>query len=341
MPLNQKVLTLQHKRSHATKRSKKPAAATSVSSQPAVSAGPSVGSPVSLPSLADDDRLKEAVLSDLQTLSKKGSLGTNPFSFTAPFPVPNSDSPQRESSRGDSCPKHHNVAGTTRSSAVGACEVDVQDSSSPYVKSHAYPSVSISHRSNQVMSSGLESTDSASISIHPSPLLSSGLDQLQVPQGGNLGASVSSLSPTPLMFPLPDSGFSSLLGHPSSFPPSVSGSGLSSSGFSSSSLPSSSFSTPSFHPSSLSSASFPSSASVTSALPSSIPSVLSSSSSSSSLPFSSSFSLFQLPPPPGFPPMSSSSSFPTSLLHPPPPPPPSFFFIASSCLFHLHFLCIS
>ena len=104
---------LQHKRSLATKRSKKPAAATSVSSQPAVTAGPSVGSPVSLPSLADGDRLKEAILSALQTLSKKGSLGTNPFSFTAPFPVPDSDSPQRESSGGDGCPEHHNVVGTT------------------------------------------------------------------------------------------------------------------------------------------------------------------------------------------------------------------------------------
>ena len=318
------MLIFNIKRSVATKRSKKPAAATSVSSQPAVTAGPSVGSPVSLPSFIDDDRLKEAVLSALQTLSKKGSLGTNPFSFTAPFPVPDSDCPQRESRGGDGCPEHHNVVGTTRSPAVGACEVDVKDYLTPYVKSHVYPSMSISRRSDQVISSGLESMDSASIGIHPFPLLSSGLDQLRVPQGGNLGASVSSLSPTSLMFPLPDSGFSSLPGPSSSFPP-VSVSGPSSSGFSSSSLPSSSFSTPSFHPSSLSSASFPSSASVTSASTPSIPSVLSSSSSappppsSSSHPFSSSSSSFQLPPPPGFPPMSSSSSFPSSLLHPPPP----------------------
>ena len=111
--------------------------------------GPSVGSPVSLPSFADDDRLKEAVLSALQTLSKKGSLGTNPFSFAAPFPVPDSDSPKRQSSGGDGCPEPHNVGGVTRSSALGACEVIATDSSTPYVKSHMYPSMSVSYRSDQ------------------------------------------------------------------------------------------------------------------------------------------------------------------------------------------------
>ena len=186
---------LQHKRSLATKRSKKPAAASSVSSQLAVTAGPSSGSPSRLPSFADDDRLKEAVLSALQTLSQKGSLGTNPFSITAPLPVPDSDTHKRESSGGDGCHQTHTVGGTTRSSAVGACEVKSAVSSTPSVQSTLYPSVSLSHRSGQVMSSGLESTDSASLGLNPPPLFSVSLDQLRVLEGGNLGASVSSLIP--------------------------------------------------------------------------------------------------------------------------------------------------
>ena len=63
---------LSHKRSLASKRSKKPATAIPVS-QLAVTASPSLGFPVSVPSFADDDRLKEAVMSALQSLSKKGS----------------------------------------------------------------------------------------------------------------------------------------------------------------------------------------------------------------------------------------------------------------------------
>ena len=204
---------LSHKRSLASKRSKKPQPAASVS-QPAVTAGPSLGSPVSVPSFADDDRLKEAVMSALQSLTKKGSLGSNPFPFAAPFPVPDSESHQRDSSGGDGSHQPHNVGGTTRTSAVGACEVKAS-----VVSTHSVPScVSLSNRSEQVMSRSLESVASASLGSQPFPSISSGLDQLCVTEGGPLGISVSSLSPTSLMFPLLDSGFSSLPGPSSSVP---------------------------------------------------------------------------------------------------------------------------
>ena len=72
----------------ASKRSKMPQPAPV--SQPAVT-GSSVGhSSVSTPALDDSDRLKEAVLSAIQSLSQAGRLGTNPLPSTAPFPVPNS-----------------------------------------------------------------------------------------------------------------------------------------------------------------------------------------------------------------------------------------------------------
>ena len=72
---------LQHKKSLATKRGKKPAAASTGSSQPTVTASLSLGFPARLPSFADNNRLKDAVLSALQTLSQSGSLGTNLFFF--------------------------------------------------------------------------------------------------------------------------------------------------------------------------------------------------------------------------------------------------------------------
>ena len=71
------------------------------------------------------------------------------------------------------------------------------------------------------MSRSLESVDSASLGSQHSQSLSLGVDQLLVTEGGSLGASVSSLSPTSLLFPIPDSGLSSLPGpaySSSSFP---------------------------------------------------------------------------------------------------------------------------
>ena len=69
-----------------------------------------------------------------------------------------------------------------------------------YVSSH----VSLSHRSDQGMSLSLESHDSARLGIQSSQSLSLGSDQSRVFEGGSLGAS-SALSPTSLLFPVPDS----------------------------------------------------------------------------------------------------------------------------------------
>ena len=105
---------LQHKKSLATKRGKKPASASAPgSSLPAVTSSQLVGSPVRLPSFADFDRLKQAVVSTLQNLSQSGSLGINPFSFSAPLPVPDSAPHQRGATGGDGGHQPHTMGGPT------------------------------------------------------------------------------------------------------------------------------------------------------------------------------------------------------------------------------------
>ena len=334
---------LSYQRTLASKRSKTPQPAT-VSQSAAT--GSSVG-PSSVSSAAVDDsvRLKEAVMSAIQSLSQTGRLGTNPLPFTAPFPVPDSES-HWVSSGGEGSHQPRNAGGTTRTSAMGACVVSSsrENSTPPSVPFY----VSLSHRSDQGMSLSLESHDSARLGIQSSQSLSLGSDQLRVFVGGSLGAS-SALSPTSLLFPVPDSGVSSLSAPPtsfSSFAPSFLSSVPSTSSFSLSSssqfsLPAASIPLPSFTPSSLSSASFPSSL-LSSSLPPSIPSILSSSfhfssSSSSSAPVSapvpssstsSSSSLsFLPPPPPGFSHLSASSS---SSPHPPSSIPSSSSWSSSS-----------
>ena len=87
---------LKHKKSLATERGKKlAAAAASGSSQPTVASSPLLGSPPRLPSISDDDKIRDAVLSVLQNLSQSGSVGINPFSFAAPSPVPDYTSHER------------------------------------------------------------------------------------------------------------------------------------------------------------------------------------------------------------------------------------------------------
>ena len=108
------------------------------------------------------------------------------------------------------------MGGTTRTSAVGACEVRSSVATTPSVQYSMSHYVSLSNRPVQVISRSLESIDSASLGSQHSQSLSSGLDQLRVTEGGSLGVSVSSLSPTSLMFPIPNSGFSSLPGPSSS-----------------------------------------------------------------------------------------------------------------------------
>ena len=70
-------------------------AAASASSQPAVASSPLLGSPPCLPSISNDSRIRDAVLSVLQSLSQPGSVGINPISISAPSTVP-SYTPQEQ-----------------------------------------------------------------------------------------------------------------------------------------------------------------------------------------------------------------------------------------------------
>ena len=137
---------LTYMRSLASKRSKMPQPASV--SQPAAT-GSSVGpSSASSPSLDDSDKLKEAVMSAIQSLSQIGRLGTNPLPSTAPFPVPDSES-HWVSSGGEGSHQPRNAGGTTQTSAVGACVVSSSRENStppsvPYVSSN----ISVSRRSD-------------------------------------------------------------------------------------------------------------------------------------------------------------------------------------------------
>ena len=92
------------------------------------------------------------------------------------------------------------MGGLSRSSGVGACEYLSTAAPSPIV--HSPLSVTEARSARSVQGSDLvrEPRDSFSIGIHPSPLVSSGMDQLQVVGGGSVGSSVSAvLSPTSLV----------------------------------------------------------------------------------------------------------------------------------------------
>ena len=230
-----------------------------------------------MPSFGDDEKLKHAILSALQSLSQSGCLGINPFSFSTHLPVPDSAPHKRGATGGDGGHQPHTMGGPARSSGVGACSYLTTVATTPIVQSELISDISVSGRPTQVPPSALESCDSLPLGFTPSPLGSLGTDQLRVAGGINVSSSVSSyLSPSSLLFPLPDSGFSSLtsmaVSSTPSLPSSVSSS-FSSAPLSSSSS-SSSFPLPSFAPSSLYLASFPSSSHVSSALPPSISSVL-------------------------------------------------------------------
>ena len=68
------------------------------------------------------------------------------------------------------------MGGSTRSYGVGACTYWTTVAMTPFVHSNICPSVSLSARPAQIISSGLESRDSAVLGIHPSPLVSSILE---------------------------------------------------------------------------------------------------------------------------------------------------------------------
>ena len=61
----------------------------------AVASSPLLGSPSRLPSVSDDAKIRDTVLSVLHALSQSGSVD-NPFSFSAPSSVPGSVPPIKE-----------------------------------------------------------------------------------------------------------------------------------------------------------------------------------------------------------------------------------------------------
>ena len=246
--------------------------------------------------------------------------------------------------------KLHIVDSRFESSGVGALDNPAK-STSPVLLSDNY-NVFPSSARHYVGVGTVSAADSAApIGPSPSPLGSSGADQLRVPGLGPLTTSPSfppsSSSSSSTLPPPPTPGFSV---SSVSFAPSLPSSSSASSSFSSSPYFSSSAPlppAPSSTPSSLSSASFLSSSFVTPSLPPSISSLFppasssqflptSSSASSSSPhspfypPSSSSASLASIPSPPGFPP--SSSSFPSSSLSSALPVPPFSDFSTSSFL---------
>ena len=314
---------LKYQRSLARKSSnRKPAVTAASGSQPAVSSSPVGPSFPLTPAVSGSSQLQNAVLVVLQSLNGSLGINLNPSS-TAPSSVP---------------------------SGVGAQSSQISPSS--VVHSDNISVLPANVRPYLGMSTVTAVDRSAPIGHSPSPLGSSGTDQLQANVSGPLPSSSSALSPNSLLFPLtPSPSFPPSFS--SSLPPLPSGSSHSSYSSAASSLiasvSSSSSSSPipsishAFTPSSLASASFPSSSFISPSLafPSSsllTPSASSSSGScpplysspsfhSSPLPSSSSSasSLSSVPPPPGFPssfssqgPPSFSSFPPLPPLHPPP-----------------------
>ena len=169
---------LKYQRSLARKSSsRKPAVTAASGSQPAVSSSP-VGPSIPLaPAVSESSQLKDAILAVLQSL--QGSLGINldPSSI-APSTVPSGD---------------------------GALELPVQTSTistSPVVHSDNISMLHASARPYVGMCSVTAADRLAPIGPSPSPLGSSGTDQLQAHVVGPLSSSSSALSPTSLLFPL-------------------------------------------------------------------------------------------------------------------------------------------
>ena len=301
---------LKYQRSLARRSSsRKPAVTAASGSQPAVTSSPVGPSNPLAPAVSESSQFKDAVLAVLQSL--QGSLGINIDSFTAPFTVPDSAPSVGGATGGVHGMKLHTVDSRLEFPGVGALELPAQTSAistSLVVHSDKISMLHASTRSYLGMSSVTAADRAAPIGPSPSPLGSSGADQLKAHVVGPLSSSSSALSSTSLLFPLtPSPSFPPSLS--SSLPPPPPGSSLSSyssavssllasvSSSSSSPIPSIS---PAFTPSSLASASFPSSSFVSPSLPHASSSLYppTSSSSSSSLyhhPLSSSSSFLSSP----------------------------------------------
>ena len=193
---------LKYQRSLAGKRGSKKSAVTAASvSQPAVASSPVVSSSPSVSaSVSEDARLKDAVLAVLQSLS--GSFGFNQTS-TAPSTVPDSAPSVGGATGGVVSMKLHNVDSRFESSGVGALD-DPAKSTSPVVLSENYNVLQSSARHYVGLGTVFAAEFAASVGHSPSPLGSSGADQLRVPGLGPLpsSSSSSSLSPNSLLFPL-------------------------------------------------------------------------------------------------------------------------------------------
>ena len=101
--------------------------------------------------------------------------------------------------------KLHNVDSRLESPGVGALELPVQNpvmSTSPVVLPHNVTMLQSSARHYLGMGSVTAAEHAAPLGHSPSPLGSSGADQLQAQGVGPLSSSSSALSPTSLLFPL-------------------------------------------------------------------------------------------------------------------------------------------
>ena len=188
---------LKYQRSLAGKRGSKKSAVTAASvSQPTVASSLVVTSPSVSASVSED-----AVLAVLQSLS--GSLGFNQTSSTAPSKVPDLAPSVGGATGGVVGMKLHNVESCFESSGVGAPDNSVK-STSPVMLSETYNVLQSSARHYVGLGTVSAAEFAAPVGHSPSPLGSSGADQLRVPGLGPLppSSSSSSLSPTSLLFPL-------------------------------------------------------------------------------------------------------------------------------------------
>ena len=179
---------LKYQRSLARKSSnRKPAVTAASGSQPAVSSSPVGPSFPLTPAVSGSSQLQDAVLAVLQSLNGSLGINLNPSS-TAPSSVP---------------------------SGVGALELPAQSSQispSPVVHSDNISVLPANVRPYLGMSTVTAVDRSAPIGPSPSPLGSSGTDQLQANVSGPLPSSSSAWSPNSLLFPLtPSPSFSSSL----------------------------------------------------------------------------------------------------------------------------------
>ena len=190
---------LKYQRSLARKSSnRKPAVTAASGSQPAVTSSLVGPSTHSAPAVSGSSQLKDAVLAVLQSL--QGCLGINIDSSTAPSTVPDSAPSVGGATGGVHGMKLHNVDSRLEFPGVGALELPAQTSAismSPVVLSDNITMLQSSARTYLGMGLVTAADRTAPLGPSPSPLGSSGADQLQA-HVGPLSSSSSALSPTSL-----------------------------------------------------------------------------------------------------------------------------------------------